>query len=337
MRVRHFILLSIVAATAAACAAVLRQPSGSSQVAADAVLATIPVGQGPTLLALAPDGARLYAAANAKLSVIDTASNRVMATLPIEPYPAGLALTPDGTRAFVTNLFAVRLTVIDTTKELKLAPINLFTGRFVGGFGRVTLTPNGRTAYVTNTANQSLAVVDVIKPDTSVLTMDMQPVDTAVSLDGRRAYVAGCKNFCVTGTIEVLDTASRLVTTSITVGSRPYRIMISPDGARAYTTNLGEPSVSVVDLAANQTIATVAVPVEPTGLALSRDGALTFVASQPTGTLTVISNASNMVQATVKVADNVREVVVTPDGRRAYLSTLDSVVAVDAKAWGVSG
>src|SRR5574337_5050 len=78
MRVRHFILLSTVAATAAACAAVLRQPSVSSQAASDAVVATIPVGQGPTLLALSPDGARLFAAANAKLSVIDTASNTIV-------------------------------------------------------------------------------------------------------------------------------------------------------------------------------------------------------------------------------------------------------------------
>ena len=165
-----------------------------------------------------------------------------------------------------------------------------------------------------------------------VSLMDMRPVDIAFSANGRTAYVAGCKNFCATGTIEVLDTSSRIVTTSMSVGSQPYRILLSPDGARAYTTNLGDPSVSVVDLAMNQTTATVPVPVEPTGLALSRDGALIFVASQTTGTITAIRTADNTVQAKVKVADDVRNVVVTPDARRLYVSTLHSVIAVDTRS-----
>jgi len=283
-------------------------------------------------MALSPDGSRLYAAANSKLSMINTATNGILTTLPIEPYPAGLALTPDGKRALVTNLFAVNLTVIDTVNDAVVAPIELFADRFRGGFGRIALSPDGRSAYVANTANQVLAIVDTAKPAADSLMMDMQPEDIAVAPNGRTMYVAGCKNFCVTGTIEVLDTASRMVTTSITVGSKPYRIALSPDGARAYTTNLGDPSVSVVDLANSQVTASVPVPVEPTGLAVSRDGGLVFVASQPTGTITVISTVSNTVRAQAKVAGNVREVVVTPDGRWAYVSTLDAVLAVNIQS-----
>lgn len=297
-----------------------------------AILASLPVGEGPTLLAMSPDGSRVYAAAKSKLSVISTASNSIVATLTTEPYPAGLALTPDGTRAFITNLLAVNVTVIDTTRDAVVVPIELYADRVQGGFGQIAFSPSGKTAYVANTANQVLAIVDTIKPDADNLMMDMQPVGIAFSPNGRTAYVAGCKSFCATGTIEVMDTSSRMVTTSITVGSKPYRILLSPDGARAYTTNLGDPSVSVVDLATNQTTATVPVPVEPTGLALSRDGALIFVASQPTGTITVIRTASNTVQATVKVADDVRDVVVTPDTRRLYVSTVHSVVVVDTQS-----
>jgi len=306
--------------------------SGGGAVNATGILASIPVGEGPTLLAMSSDGSRVYAAANSKFSVISTASNSVLATLPIEPYPAGLALTPDGKRAFVTNLFAVRLTVIDAVVNAVITPIELFADRFRGGFGRIALSPDGKTAFVANEANQVIGIVNTVKPDTDSYMMDMRPVDIAIAPDGRTAYVAGCKNFCATGTIEVLDTGSRTVTSTITIGSNPYRIALSADGARAYTTNLGDPSVSVVELTTTQVTATVPVPVEPTGLALSRDGARTFVASQPTGTITVISNASNTVQAKVKVAGNVRDVVVTPDGRRLYVSTLDSVLVVDVQS-----
>jgi YVTN family beta-propeller protein len=316
---------------ATGCAAGVGQ-GGGGPVDTRAIVAVVPVGEGPTYLALSPDGSRLYAASNAQLSVISTASNRVVATVATAPYPAGLALTPDGQRAFITNLFSVSLTVVDTAANTLLPPLGLFAERFRGGFGRITITADGRTAYVANVANQVLALADLVTREASSLEMDMQPVDIAVSADGRTAYVAGCKNFCATGTVEVVDTRSQQVTASITVGAKPYRIVLSPDERRAYTTNLGDPSVSVVDLATRNAVATIAVPVEPTGLAVSRDGASIFVASQPPGTLTVISSASNAVTTSVKVADNVREVVLGPDGRRAYVSTLHSVVVVDTAA-----
>jgi len=44
----------------------------------------------------------------------------------------------------------------------------------------------------------------------------------------------------------------------------------------------------------------------------------------------VINGSTNTVLTTVKVANDVREVVVTPDGRRLYVSTLRSVLALDA-------
>lgn len=320
----------------AGCVAGSGQGSSLNAVASPAVLASMPVGEGPTLLAVSPNGSIVYAAANSKLSVIKTTNNTVAATVGIEPYPAGLALAPNGARAFVTNLFSVRLAVVDTSTNALSAPIELFADRVRGGFGRIALSPDGNTAYVANTANQVLAIVNIVNPETDSLMMDMQPVDIAVAPNGRTVYVAGCKNFCVTGTIEVLDASSRLVTTSIAVGSKPYRIALSPDGARAYTTNLGDPSVSVVDLVTSNATAKVPVPVEPTGLAVSRDGKRIFVASQPTGTITVIDGATNAVQSTVKVANDARDVVVTPDGRRIYVSTLDAVLAVDTQLLGGS-
>jgi len=313
----------------AGCAVGLGQGPGATAIIAPAVLATIPSGEGPTLLALSADGARLYAAANSRLSVVSTADQSVVATIATQPYPAGLALAPDGKRAFLSALFSIQLMSVDTVMNTVGTPIELFASVVRGGFGRIALSPEGKTGYVVNTPNQVIAVVDLVAGETTTLTMDMQPTDIAVAPDGRRLYVVGCKNFCVTGTIEVLDAASQRVTSSISVGARPYRIALSPDGARAYTTNMGNPSVSVVDLASGSVATTIPVPVQPTGLAVSQDGKRIYVASQPTGTITVIDGTINVVQASVKVANDLREVVVTPDGRRLYASTMRSVLALD--------
>jgi len=293
-----------------------------------AVVATIPTGEGPTLLALSPDGSRLYAAANSKLTIISTHDNRAVGSIETQPYPTGLAITPDGTRALLASLFSVQLMVVDTTVNALITPIDLFAGVSRGGFGRIALSPDGRTAYVANTRNTGLAVIDLATSEATSWAMDMRPVDVALAADGRRVYVAGCKNFCTTGTIEVLDAASQLVITSISVGAQPYRLALSPDGAHAYTANVGDPSVSIVDLA-SQSTTRVPVPVEPLGLAVSRDGARIYVASQTAGTITVIDAATTAVLQTAKIARDVREVVVSADSQRLYISTLRSVLAVD--------
>jgi len=283
---RDLLGICVLLSTVVGCAARSGQGSGASALASKATLALIPVGEGPTLLALSADGSRVYAAANSQLSVISTANDRVVATITTQPYPTGLAVDPSGARAFLSALFSLQLMVVDTRTTAVTTPIELFAAFNRGGFGRIALSPEGGTAYIANTRNEVLAVVDTTRPETTSLPMDMRPVDIAVAPDGRSVYVAGCKNFCVTGAIEVLDAGSQLVKRTLSVGSKPYRIALSPDGTRAYTANLGSPSLSVVDLASGSVTATVAVPAQPTGLAVSSDGQRIYVASQATGTIT---------------------------------------------------
>ena len=332
---RHSLLmLTSALPLLAACGALTQSLAGAPTAPLAQPLATIPVGDGPTLLAMAPDGSRVYAASGSGLSVIATATNTLVGSVRTGPQPTGLAVTPDGQRVFVTNLFATRLTVVDTAAMTALSPIDLFVDRFVGGFGRIGIAPHGTTAYVCNADNLVLAIVDVTNPDPYSLMTDIRPYDIALSRDGRTAYVAGCYNFCTTGSVEVLDTVSRRITGTITVGPRPYRIAVTADGRRAYTTNLGGPTVSVIDLGSQSVVATVPVPLEPTGLAVSRDGSSVYVTSQTSGNVVAIDAATNSVRGSLHVGRMVREVVVTPDGRRVYVSTDRAVVVLDANALG---
>lgn len=333
----RWLLVASIALSAVGCAALGNAPGGGSAVPPAALVATIPVGRAPTFLAVAPDGAHVYAASDNTLNVIDTAGNTVMATLPINPNPTGIAVTPNGTRALITNLLAFRMTVLETTSNTLGTPIGLPTGNLAGGFGRIAVLPDGTTAWVANQVNEMLAIVRTDGSDVQRRDIDMRPFDIAFSPDGRLAYVAGCKQECVPGTVELIDTAQRLTQGYISVGTRPYRIAMAPNGAQFYTTNLGDGSLSVVDVRTQSVVASVHVGIEPTGLALARDGSVAYASSAQLGTVAAIDTATHALRGTLRVADQAREVVVTPNGRRLYVSTQDAVLAIETSAFNGGG
>lgn len=57
-----------------------------------------------------------------------------------------------------------------------------------------------------------------------------------------------------------------------------------------------------------------------------------YVASQAQSTLTVIDAKAGTVLATMGTPSGAREIVVSPDGRRGYLSTRSAVLVLDAQA-----
>jgi YVTN family beta-propeller protein len=57
------------------------------------------------------------------------------------------------------------------------------------------------------------------------------------------------------GSVRVIDTATGMVVGApILLGDRPLGIAITPDGERAYVTNIGDGSVSVIDVASSSVI-----------------------------------------------------------------------------------
>ena len=331
LRVASAGALAVAVGSLVGCAVTSGPAPTAHAMATGAVLATIPVGRPPTLLAITPDGSRVIAASSGQLSIIRTDTNTVASTVATSPDPTGITVTPDGRRALWNAAVSAQLGVVDLDARAALAPIDLIVDVHPGGFGRIAVTPDGRMAYVANQPKDYLAVVDLRAQQTTELTLDMAPSDVAFAPDGRTLYVAGCREFCTTGTVEVIDTANGRTLRSFRVGPGPYRFALSPDGSRAYTTNLGSPSLSVVDAASGRALATIPVGVEPGGLAVSPDGARIYVTAQAQQTLTVVDGAKNTLLGTVAVPNAPREIVVSRDGRRAYVSTRDAVLVFDAQ------
>ena len=92
--------------------------------------------------------------------------------------------------------------------------------------------------------------------------------------------------------VSVIDTANNHVIATVTVGSAPYGVAVSPDGTLAYITSSGANSVSVVDTANNTVIATVTVGSPPYGVAVTPGGS-TYITNPNSNSVSVISLVDN--------------------------------------------
>jgi len=297
----------------------------------DAVVATIPLSDYGTDIAVSGDGGRIYVPLRTgKVLAIDAASRRVAGTIATNGQPYAIALTPGGARAYVTDLTAQYVFALDTVNDqlLKRIPIGIIK--------RPVMTPavavscDGARAYVSSATarDDHLLVIDTaMNAIVGDHFLEIHPAGVAVSPDGRLVYVAGCKLSCINGSLLVLDATSAGVVSKIPLASAPSGLVLTPDGSRAYVPNARAATVAVIDLA---TGAVTAIPVdpEPTGIAVDPLGAFVYVTSFGAASVSVIDTRTSAVVATVAVARGPRAIAVSPDGRLAYVTHSSSTCSV---------
>ncbi len=130
--------------------------SSAPIVHADNVTATVPVGAGPTEVAVAPT-APVYVTDyfDAAVTVVDTATDTVTATVPVGGYPTDVAIGPDGSRAYVTNSDDGTVSVLDTAAGTVVATVPVGAGP-----EGVAVTPDGARAFVSNYDGGTVSVID---------------------------------------------------------------------------------------------------------------------------------------------------------------------------------
>jgi len=259
------------------------------------VIATIPVGQNPTSVAVSPDGTRVYVTNQRSntVSVINPGSNSVVSTIAIADFgPNAAALSPDGKLLYVVNLNSNNIVVINTTTDALIATIG------VGGYPvAVAVSPDGSRVYVTNSSN-SVSVIDattnLVK---TTIPVGRSPFGIAVSADGSKVFVAisGANN------VSVIDAATGTIVANIPVGSGPAGVSMSPGGGLVYVANGNSNNVSVINTSTYQVVATVPAGSNPTGISVSPDGSEVYAANQNSANVSIINTQTNTVAATVDV------------------------------------
>ena len=104
---------------------------------------------------------------------------------------------------------------------------------------------SAREVYVANSGNGTVSMINTTtNAVTGAVTVGGEPVDVAITPDGRYAWVVDG----IGGSVSVIDTKTKTVVQGpIAVGLAPRGIAITPNGGRAYVTNSGDDTVTVLN------------------------------------------------------------------------------------------
>jgi YVTN family beta-propeller protein len=134
--------------------------------------------------------------------------------------------------------------------------------------------------------------------------------------------------------VDVLDPATRKIVAEIPTGQEEsHMLVISPDGSRGYTANVGAGSVSVLDLAKRRLVTTIPVAKTVQRISISADGRRVFTHDQGAPRVAVIDTASNKIANWIELPAPVYASEPTPDGRWLLaLSQKGELYAVDLQS-----
>ena len=138
---------------------------------------------------------------------------------------------------------------------------------------------------------------------------------TVVATDGEASTA-------VTVTVPVAVPDGKVVAT-ITVGTNPQGLAVSPDGSRIYVANLNG-TVSAVDAVTRKVLSTFDVGNGPSGVAVSADGKSLYVTNYDSGEVSVVQTGTGDVVDVIGVGTNPDAIVLNKAGDRVYVANTNS-------------
>ncbi len=116
--------------------------------------------------------------------------------------------------------------------------------------------------------------------------------------------------------IEIVDVQKNSVAGEIPTGAKESHILaISPDGARGYTANVGDGSVSVLDIAGRKLIKVIPLTRRVQRMAVSNDGRWAFTSDWDQARVAVIDTRTNALSQWLATAAMPYVTQPTPDGK----------------------
>ena len=102
-------------------------------------------------------------------------------------------------------------------------------------------------------------------------------------------------------TLIVIDARTGSALSRQIVGGHPVRVIMAPNGQRAYVVNEDQPTIVAFDVRSRARVGAVSVGAGPKVIALSADGRRAYVTHPDTNTLTMIDLASMTVLKTIEL------------------------------------
>ncbi len=194
-------------------------------------------------------------AAGGALLGVDPVDGTVFATIPTGQAQSHMvALHPDGQRAYVSNISAGSVNLVDLARQQSIASVS--TGRGAEG---IAVSPDGGEVWVANQEDDDIVVLDA---DTLVelarFRAPSRPIRIAFTPDGSRALVTCAR----TEQMLVFDAQARSLLARVhfphekVVPQWAYGyaqnivgLLVAPDGAHAYVALLPGRVIAEIDLA----------------------------------------------------------------------------------------
>jgi YVTN family beta-propeller protein len=274
------------------------------QVAAQTVIATIPVGSAPVALAINTVTNQIFAVnQNSNNLTIINGGNNGTAVVPVGNFPVAAALNPSTNKIYVANRADNTVTIVDGT--------TLATVTVPAGISPQAIAVNAITnrVYVVNQNSNNVTVIDGFANSLiATVPVGLHPRAVAINSASNKIYVANVSD----GSVTVIDGASNSPTRIYTGGGYPYAVAVNSMTNRIYVANLGG-TVSVIDGGPNNSLlASVTVGGYPCALAVNPVSNMIYVSNYYDATVSVIDGAQNTATATVTVGQTPGSTVVDP-------------------------
>jgi len=227
-------------------------------------------------------------------------------------------------------------------KQIAVVPVGGVTGH------EVAVSPDGKLAYVPIYGDSGVGKQGT--DGTSMSAIDLASRKVVGSVDfghGVRPHmplyepVSG-KLYVTTEldrAVAVLDPKTLKIEGKIPTGAdQSHMLVVSHDGKRGYTANVGPGSVSVLDMVGRKTIAVIPVSGKTQRISISRDDRLVFTADQTQPRMAVIDTTNNSVKSWITLPAVGYGSSVTLDGRwlLVQMDTLKQVAVIDLKTMKVA-
>jgi YVTN family beta-propeller protein len=235
--------------------------------------------------------------------------------------PAASLRAPDNTRGFlfVANQGDHTALVVDLDSRKVVSK----TGVDINGH-EVAVAPNHHLGYVPIYGNSGVG-----RPGTdgsTIHVIDLHEGRAINIIHLGKPVRPHCAKFAPDGMLYVsaelanalfvVDPASGKVVGEVPTGAaESHMFVLSPDGHRAYTANVGPGSVSVLDLQKRSVIAVIPVAKTVQRISISTDGRYVFTQDQTAPRIAVIDTATNKLARWIDLPDKVYSSTPTPDGK----------------------
>ena len=304
---------------------------------AGTVIKRIDVGAVPRGIAFSPSGERIYVTNSwdDTVSVIDARSLEIVQTIKTGAEPNGIAIDREGHTLYTANRLSDDISVIDlqTGQERK----RLLAGR---GASYLALSPDGKRLYCTHVyprilghRTQPQSEITVIDTGRQIV-IDRLPLQNvagvfhvAFSSNGELGVAAQLrpKNLIPMAHVEhgwVFGNSLTLFGPEVGNAviqlpldeldryfAMPFDLAITPDNSKLYVSTAGSGSVT----------------------AISVTKLISFVRTAPQNAANDLSASANYVTARISVGSNPRGLLLSPDGRKLYVTNRmdDTITVID--------